>query len=63
MVLKPLNNDDIEDSGSDQWGFYGPFYQGVPTLFKNFVKCLYFQLYSVLSQYFVSITRFQAKIL
>ncbi|KAE7998202.1 hypothetical protein FH972_002768 [Carpinus fangiana] len=26
MVLKPLNNDDIEDSGSDQWGFFGPFY-------------------------------------
>ncbi|XP_050292456.1 RNA cytidine acetyltransferase 1 [Quercus robur] len=27
MVIKPLNNDDIEDSGSDQWGFFGPFYQ------------------------------------
>ncbi|KAG2711705.1 hypothetical protein I3760_04G089400 [Carya illinoinensis] len=27
MVLKSLNNDDIEDGGSDQWGFYGPFYQ------------------------------------
>ncbi|XP_062148759.1 RNA cytidine acetyltransferase 1 [Alnus glutinosa] len=27
MVLKPLNNDDIEDSGSDQWGFFGPFYE------------------------------------
>ena len=28
MVLKPLNNDEIEVSGSDQWGFFGPFYQG-----------------------------------
>lgn len=27
MVLKPLNNDEIEVSGSDQWGFFGPFYQ------------------------------------
>ncbi|KAI4345160.1 hypothetical protein L6164_012312 [Bauhinia variegata] len=27
MVLKPLNNDDIEVDGSDQWGFFGPFYQ------------------------------------
>ncbi|XP_043690354.1 RNA cytidine acetyltransferase 1 [Telopea speciosissima] len=27
MILKPLNNDDIEVSGSDQWGFFGPFYQ------------------------------------
>lgn len=37
MVLKPLNNDDIEDSGSDQWGFFGPFYEGGSTLSKNFV--------------------------
>lgn len=27
MVLKPLNNDDVESSGLDQWGFFGPFYQ------------------------------------
>ncbi|KAJ8768500.1 hypothetical protein K2173_022593 [Erythroxylum novogranatense] len=27
MVLKPLNSDDIEASGSDEWGFFGPFYQ------------------------------------
>lgn len=27
MVIKPLNNDDIEVSGSDQWGFFSPFYQ------------------------------------
>ncbi|KAF3440479.1 hypothetical protein FNV43_RR18763 [Rhamnella rubrinervis] len=27
MVLKPLNNDDIEASGSDKWGFFEPFYQ------------------------------------
>lgn len=28
MVLKPLNNDDIQANGSDHWGFFGPFYQG-----------------------------------
>jgi len=28
MVLKPLNSDDSEVSGSDEWGFFGPFYQG-----------------------------------
>ncbi|KAF8403600.1 hypothetical protein HHK36_011704 [Tetracentron sinense] len=27
MILKPLNNDDIEVRGLDHWGFYGPFYQ------------------------------------
>ncbi|CAI9112680.1 OLC1v1013156C1 [Oldenlandia corymbosa var. corymbosa] len=27
MVLRPLNNDDIEAAGSDDWGFFGPFYQ------------------------------------
>ncbi|KAL6993075.1 hypothetical protein U1Q18_011194 [Sarracenia purpurea var. burkii] len=27
MVLKPLNNDDVESSGLDQWGFFSPFYQ------------------------------------
>ncbi|CAK9137393.1 unnamed protein product [Ilex paraguariensis] len=27
MVLKPLNNDDVEANGADQWGFFGPFYQ------------------------------------
>jgi hypothetical protein len=37
MVLKPLNNDDIEYSGSDQWGFFGPFYDGGSTLSKNYV--------------------------
>lgn len=35
MMLKPLKNDDIEDSGSDPLGFFGPFYQGVSTLFQN----------------------------
>lgn len=29
MVLKPLNNDDIESSGSDQLGFFSPFYKGL----------------------------------
>lgn len=28
MVLKPLNNEDVESSGLDQWGFFSPFYQG-----------------------------------
>ncbi|XVF15033.1 hypothetical protein REPUB_Repub09cG0114600 [Reevesia pubescens] len=27
MILKPLNNDDFEVSGSDEWGFFSPFYQ------------------------------------
>lgn len=27
MVLKPLNSDDFEVNGSDEWGFFGPFYQ------------------------------------
>ncbi|XP_022132534.1 RNA cytidine acetyltransferase 2-like [Momordica charantia] len=27
MVLKPLNNDEIEANESAQWGFFGPFYQ------------------------------------
>ncbi|KAB1998644.1 hypothetical protein ERO13_D12G093500v2 [Gossypium hirsutum] len=27
MVLKPLNNDDFEVSGCDEWGFFSPFYQ------------------------------------
>ncbi|KAF7138787.1 hypothetical protein RHSIM_Rhsim07G0045000 [Rhododendron simsii] len=28
MVLKPLNNEDVESSGLDQWVFFSPFYQG-----------------------------------
>lgn len=28
MVLKALKNDDVEVAGSDEWGFYGPFYRG-----------------------------------
>ncbi|OIW18193.1 hypothetical protein TanjilG_31313 [Lupinus angustifolius] len=27
MVLKPLLNDEIEVDGSNEWGFFGPFYQ------------------------------------
>ncbi|TKY60362.1 N-acetyltransferase protein [Spatholobus suberectus] len=27
MILKPLNNDEIEADGSNQLGFFGPFYQ------------------------------------
>ncbi|XP_055833006.1 RNA cytidine acetyltransferase 1-like [Solanum dulcamara] len=27
MVLKALKNDDVEAAGSDEWGFYGPFYR------------------------------------
>ncbi|CAK8534585.1 unnamed protein product [Lathyrus sativus] len=27
MVLKSLNNDEVEVDESNQWGFYGPFYQ------------------------------------
>ncbi|KAF3620548.1 N-acetyltransferase 10 [Capsicum annuum] len=28
MVLKALKNDDVEAVGSDEWGFYGPYYRG-----------------------------------
>lgn len=28
MVLKPLDNDDIEASETDDWGFFSPFYHG-----------------------------------
>lgn len=28
MVIKPLNNDEIEGNGSDDWGFFSPFYKG-----------------------------------
>jgi N-acetyltransferase 10 len=28
MMLKPINNDDIEVAGSSQCGFLEPFYQG-----------------------------------
>lgn len=38
MVLKPLNNDDIEAKGSDELGFLGPFYQGV-FFFLRIVYC------------------------
>lgn len=27
MVLKALKNDDVEAAGSDEWGFYGPYYR------------------------------------
>ncbi|PHT85203.1 N-acetyltransferase 10 [Capsicum annuum] len=27
MVLKALKNDDVEAVGSDEWGFYGPYYR------------------------------------
>ncbi|XP_060184187.1 RNA cytidine acetyltransferase 1-like [Lycium barbarum] len=27
MVLKALKNDDVEDAGSDEWGFYGSYYR------------------------------------
>lgn len=28
MVLKALKNDDVKAAESDEWGFYGPLYQG-----------------------------------
>ncbi|KAL5703564.1 hypothetical protein ACHQM5_022097 [Ranunculus cassubicifolius] len=27
MVIKPLNNDDVEVNNEDEWGFFTPFYQ------------------------------------
>ncbi|KAA8528369.1 hypothetical protein F0562_035724 [Nyssa sinensis] len=39
MVLKTLNNDDIEATGSDQWGFFGPFYQDFRQRFARLLGC------------------------
>jgi hypothetical protein len=39
MVLKPLNNDEIEVDGSNQYGFYGPFYHG------GFILLCHYELY------------------
>lgn len=44
MVLKPLNNDDIEASGSDEWGFFGPFYQDYR---RRFTELLGFGFHSM----------------
>ncbi|KDP35269.1 hypothetical protein JCGZ_09428 [Jatropha curcas] len=38
MVLKPLNNDDFEVSGSDEWGFFGPFYQAFRLRFSRLLE-------------------------
>lgn len=38
MVLKPLNNDEIEANESAQWGFFGPFYQGEFRHFRNAIS-------------------------
>ncbi|KAH7843762.1 hypothetical protein Vadar_020485 [Vaccinium darrowii] len=34
MVLKPLNNEDVESSDLDQWGFFSPFYQDFRERFR-----------------------------
>ncbi|KAF5727673.1 hypothetical protein HS088_TW22G01369 [Tripterygium wilfordii] len=39
MVLRPLNNDDVVVSGSDEWGFFGPFYEDFK---KRFMRLLDF---------------------
>ncbi|XP_071914190.1 RNA cytidine acetyltransferase 1-like [Coffea arabica] len=44
MVLKPLNNDDIEASESDEWGFFGPFYQDYR---RRFAELLGFGFHSM----------------
>ncbi|CDP12880.1 unnamed protein product [Coffea canephora] len=44
MVLKPLNNDDIEASESDEWGFFGPFYQDYR---RRFTELLGFGFHSM----------------
>lgn len=64
MVLKPLNNDEVETSASDELGFLGPFYQGVFILFKNTVLCSYLFLFILGSQLdnLLIAHRFQAKI-
>lgn len=35
MMLKSLNTDDIEVNRSDELGFIGPFYRGLPTCLSN----------------------------
>ncbi|KAI3892901.1 hypothetical protein MKX03_012417 [Papaver bracteatum] len=35
MVIKPLTNDDIEASESDEWGFFSPFYQDFRSRFAR----------------------------
>ncbi|XP_057962502.1 RNA cytidine acetyltransferase 2-like [Malania oleifera] len=44
MVLKPLNSDDIEVTGSDQWGFFGPFYQEFRHRFLNLLMSSFCRL-------------------
>lgn len=38
MVLKPLHNDDIEVNESDEWGFFGPFYQDFKRRFARLLE-------------------------
>ncbi|KAJ6918943.1 RNA cytidine acetyltransferase 1-like isoform X1 [Populus alba x Populus x berolinensis] len=38
MVLKPLNSDDSEASGSDEWGFFGPFYKDFKRRFARLLE-------------------------
>ncbi|KAJ4840707.1 hypothetical protein Tsubulata_018896 [Turnera subulata] len=38
MVLKPLNCDDIEVGESDEWGFFGPFYQDFKRRFARLLE-------------------------
>ncbi|XP_056168240.1 RNA cytidine acetyltransferase 1-like isoform X2 [Syzygium oleosum] len=38
MVLKPLKNDDIDVSGSDQWGFFSPFYRDFKQRFARLLS-------------------------
>lgn len=35
MVLRPLDNEDIEASGTDDRGFFSPFYHGLYILFSK----------------------------
>ncbi|XP_022875592.1 RNA cytidine acetyltransferase 2-like [Olea europaea var. sylvestris] len=44
MVLKPLNNDDIETSGSDPMGFIRPFYQGFRHIFIRLLSTTFRQM-------------------
>lgn len=39
MVLKPLNSDDIETSGSDDLGFFRPFYDDYRRRFTELLGC------------------------
>lgn len=60
MVLKPLDNDDIEASGTDDLGFFSPFYYGGYIHQARFY--FNFDIQRTPCKYFGRVFRFQAKV-